>query len=161
MPVFEIKTARQFLEKLHEEQADFERSNFLSSRHAINAAITAYHLHEWVWADFAKPRRSTLWPNKKAFKAHLESTWREFRLAEQLTDGSKHFALGGGGQFGAQPGDISSTGVHGGSFGPGFSRAIDTSYLWVEVDRTRERAEDIISRSVQLWDEFFASQRIP
>jgi hypothetical protein len=46
MSSFGITTAREFLEKLHQEHHDFAGSRFLSARHALNAIITAYHLHE-------------------------------------------------------------------------------------------------------------------
>jgi hypothetical protein len=53
---FEIANAKQFLEKLHEEQKDFVASDCLSGRHALNAIITAYHLHEWVWGEWLQKR---------------------------------------------------------------------------------------------------------
>jgi len=56
MASFGITTARDFLNKLVEEQRDFEASHCLSARHAINAVMTAYHLHEWVWGEFVKNR---------------------------------------------------------------------------------------------------------
>ena len=60
MASFAIKTATDFLHKLRDEQADFVARDCLSERHALNAVMTAYHLHEWVWGDFAK-RRSDLY----------------------------------------------------------------------------------------------------
>lgn len=56
MASFGITTARDFFNKLVEEQRDFEASHSLSARHAINAVMTAYHLHEWVWGEVVKNR---------------------------------------------------------------------------------------------------------
>jgi hypothetical protein len=56
MATFGVTTAKEFLEKLHEEQADFVASHCLSTRHALNAIITAYHLHEWVWGECCADR---------------------------------------------------------------------------------------------------------
>ena len=60
MASFDIRTPRDFLKKLRDEQNDFIKSHCLDARHALNAVMTAYHLHEWVWGDFAK-RRSDLY----------------------------------------------------------------------------------------------------
>jgi hypothetical protein len=56
MASFGIRTPTDLLNKLIEEQRDFEKSHCLSARHATNAAMTAYHLHEWVWGAFVKGR---------------------------------------------------------------------------------------------------------
>ena len=56
MTSFEIATAKDFLSKLKEEQNDFTASHSLSSRHAVNAILTAYHLQEWVWKECGKCR---------------------------------------------------------------------------------------------------------
>ena len=56
MTSFEIATAKDFLSKLKEEQNDFTASHSLSSRHAVNAILTAYHLQEWVWKECGRCR---------------------------------------------------------------------------------------------------------
>ena len=54
MASFDIRSPSDFLQKLRDEQADFIKSHCLDARHALNAVMTAYHLHEWVWGGFAK-----------------------------------------------------------------------------------------------------------
>src|SRR5207247_2075257 len=56
MTSFDIRTPSDLLKKLRDEQNDFIKSHCLDARHALNAVMTAYHLHEWVWGDFAKRR---------------------------------------------------------------------------------------------------------
>jgi hypothetical protein len=53
--VFDIKNSRDFLEKLYQDYADFD-NNRQSTRLAINSALTAYHLAEWVWGEPKDPR---------------------------------------------------------------------------------------------------------
>ena len=50
MSTFGIQTARAFLNQLKEEFGDLLEDS-MSERHALNACLTAYHLHEWVWGE--------------------------------------------------------------------------------------------------------------
>ena len=54
MSSFIITTPAELLQKLLQEQQDFTNENCLSARHALNAVMTAYHLHEWVWGASKK-----------------------------------------------------------------------------------------------------------
>ena len=69
MASFGIRTPTDLLNKLIEDQRDFEESHCLSARHAINATMTAYHLHE-KW---------------------LETQCPAFADVEKVADGTKHF----------------------------------------------------------------------
>ena len=51
--MFDIITSRDFLEKLEGDFADFSEAPH-STRLALNCAMTAYHLHEWVWGEWLK-----------------------------------------------------------------------------------------------------------
>jgi hypothetical protein len=51
--VFDIVNARDFYQKLLEDFDDFMRQPD-SARHAMNCAITAHHMADWVWGDFVK-----------------------------------------------------------------------------------------------------------
>jgi hypothetical protein len=46
--MFDINNSKDFYAKL---VADFDdyMQNLDSARHAVNCAITAYHVHDWVW----------------------------------------------------------------------------------------------------------------
>jgi hypothetical protein len=56
--MFDIKTSRDFYEKLLDDCYDFQQDES-SARLAINCAITAYHMHEWVWGDWLKTDHAT------------------------------------------------------------------------------------------------------
>lgn len=48
---FEIKNSRDLFKKLQEEYKDLENDE-LSSRHAINCAMTAWHLTDWTFKEY-------------------------------------------------------------------------------------------------------------
>jgi len=51
--MFDINNARDFYQKLLEDFDDYmQRPD--SARHAMNCAITAHHMADWVWGDFVK-----------------------------------------------------------------------------------------------------------
>ena len=100
MATFGITSPTELLDKLLEEQADFEKEDCLSSRHAINAIMTAYHLHEWVWGAFVKhrPDLHTAWQLARGrrakcadFKLWLQTKCPAMIEAKQVTSGTKHF----------------------------------------------------------------------
>jgi hypothetical protein len=160
MASFGIRTPTDLLNKLVEEQQDFEKSHCLSARHAINAAMTAYHLHEWVWGAFVKvrPDLHRMWrlspgkrSNCKHFKKWLETQCPAFADAEKVTDGTKHF-------------DASAipTGEHKGAFQRGAfqANAFDVGYLWIEQDGRKRRAEELIKELVDYWTAFFKTYSV-
>ncbi len=172
MTSFTIKTAGDLLEKLLEEQADFKASGHVSARHALNATMTAFHLHEWVWGDFAKReyRLHAKW-RLETFKSDKDNKglWflrflitqcQALDIAQKITNGTKHFSP-----------DQVQTGRHAGAFSTGFSSEFDISFLW--IDRSdllqpeehgppyQERAEVFIEELVDFWQHFFRTHGIP
>lgn len=51
--MFDINNSVDFYAKLLAEFDDF-MADQASARHAINCAITAHHMHDWIWTDFLK-----------------------------------------------------------------------------------------------------------
>jgi hypothetical protein len=102
MATFGINTSKALLEKLTEELRDFEGADCLSARHAINAVMTAYHLHEWVWGELVKNRLDLhntwrLSPGKRAncsdFKDWIKRQCPAISEAEEVTNGTSFAAL--------------------------------------------------------------------
>jgi hypothetical protein len=155
MTSFNITNARSFLEKLHEEKDDFVASHCLSARHALNAIITAYHLHEWVWGECLKERPGLIdeWGLQKRkcpkdFANYLADTFCPALVdARLVVNGTKHFGLG-----------KISTGAHQGAFQRNTFQAdaFDVSYLWIERGGKQQKAEEFIKELVDFWDGFFA-----
>jgi hypothetical protein len=51
--MFDINNSRDFYQKLLEDFDDYMQQQD-SARHAMNCAITAHHMVDWVWGDFVK-----------------------------------------------------------------------------------------------------------
>jgi hypothetical protein len=54
--MFDILNSREFYNKIIEDFQEFDREQS-SARLAINCALSAYHLTEWVWGDWLKEGR--------------------------------------------------------------------------------------------------------
>jgi hypothetical protein len=92
--VFDITTSRDFLAKLEADFDDFMKQPE-SARLALNCAITAYHLHEWVWGDWLKTDYA-VWKalkirDRDTFRAWIDGACPWFETIEELTIGAKHF----------------------------------------------------------------------
>lgn len=98
--MFDIITARDFYAMLVEDFDDFIEEPH-SARRALHCAITAYHMHDWVWADWLKEDnelrgRLGIGAKKSAFASWLiaRSTW--FQIVASVANGTKHFVADGG-----------------------------------------------------------------
>ena len=151
--MFDLKTSRDFYEKLLEDFADLQDSPE-SARLAINCAITAYHMHEWVWGDWLKTDHAT-WKelairDKDSFKAWIRDNERWFELMGNICDGSKHFNRKASQQ----------TKASGGFDRDAFDQsAFDVQRLEIEVEVHGKKnwilAEIVIESVVAFWRDFF------
>lgn len=92
--MFDINTSRDFLGIVEANFADFEKEPG-SSRLAINCALTAYHLHEWVWNDWLKNDDETrkllrIDKEKDAFLRWIDCHCVWFQRIQELANGAKH-----------------------------------------------------------------------
>ena len=91
--LFDINNSRDFYQKLLEDFDDY-MGNTGSARHAMNCAITAHHMHDWVWVDFLKRnielrKRLGIKSRNDFIKWIVEkSIW--FSLVQGISNGSKH-----------------------------------------------------------------------
>jgi hypothetical protein len=158
MATFGITSPKGMLDKLTDEFRDFEDGHCLSARHAMNAVITAYHLHEWVWGAFVKQRGDLqddwqLSPGKKSrcedFRNWLEREQQCPAMADarMVANGTKHFGI-----------SKIPTGAHRGLFQRNMVQAhgFDVSYLWIERNGRKQRAEEFIKELHDFWVWFFA-----
>src|SRR5712692_1861606 len=123
-----FNNSREFYQKLLDEFDDCIAHQD-SERHAMNFAVTAHHMADWVWGDIIK--------NNHALKAKLgvrekkdfmqwidrQSIW--YNLVQAISNGSKHFIRQSGG-----PEKIQGFGM--GGFGQG---PFGLSYLAIEVSQ--------------------------
>jgi hypothetical protein len=92
--MFSIDTSRDFLAKLEADFTDYAKEPG-SGRLALNCAMTACHLHEWVWGDWLKTDY-TVWKtlgirDLETFLAWIDRTCPWFQVIQGLTNGAKHF----------------------------------------------------------------------
>lgn len=96
---FEIEDSRGFFQKLQDEFSDFDKDH-LNPRHAINCALTSWHLTDWTYQEFYKddPRFQDEWKEDKKVTSGLikyqkylkEKKCRELEYMRQIANGSKH-----------------------------------------------------------------------
>ena len=152
---FAIATPHDFLSKLEEEKASLD-SELTSSRHAINAAFTAWHLIEWVWGLSVKKnqevQRKIGEPSKdlKAFRSFVLNECPELEIMKCICEGSKH--------LGTESKAVRRTDVHGGAFDSGCSKGFDISRLQVEKFRgTWVYFDHELEKVLKFWRGFFAT----
>jgi hypothetical protein len=90
---YEIKTSRDFFGKLLDEREDF-LLNPTSSRHAINCALTGWHLHEWIYQEYKSSPILGHFTNIDDYRKSLYTKCHSLSSFRDLADGSKHFSLG-------------------------------------------------------------------
>lgn len=92
--MFDITTSRDFYAKLVADFDDFMAQPD-SARHALNCAITAYHLYEWVWGDWLKTDYETqkllCIRDRDSFAVWIRRTCVWFVGVQDLANGTKHF----------------------------------------------------------------------
>jgi hypothetical protein len=146
---FDIHTAADFFDKLQQEYQDFV-DDPLSSRHAINCALTAWHLIDWTWAGHKEVVRG-LEPSiktKHEFVRYVISQCPELAIMQCIANGSKHFQQ--------SRSKVKSTRLHGGAFSRGFSRGFNISTLDVVLDDgSTVTFDDIAETVVEYWSSFF------
>ena len=89
---YDIKNSLDFFRKLLDEREDFLK-NPASARYAINFAVTAWQLNEWVYAERDKYTFMSQFMSKSDFTKYLYSKEPYFRTIHDLADGSKHYQL--------------------------------------------------------------------
>lgn len=93
--MFDLENARDFYAKLLVEFDDF-MDDQSSARHAMNCAITAHHMYDWVWADFLRDdvelrTRLRIGSRLNEFANWCEKKSPWFTVVQQISNGTKHF----------------------------------------------------------------------
>ncbi len=152
--MFSITNATEFFAKVRADLAALEEKIDESGR-AMNCILSAYHLHEWVWAHLVKattPRTlgNMVVNDKSSFVAWLETACPHFLVLQQLTNGTKHCA------------PVHSTKrIEGYGMGPYGIGPFGASYLLIDLGAdiaSPDRwlvASDMLRDIVDFWDRFF------
>ncbi|MGB9367519.1 MAG: hypothetical protein WCE79_16040 [Xanthobacteraceae bacterium] len=151
--MFDITNSVDFYAKLLAEFDDF-MDDQASARHAMNCAITAHHMYDWIWVDFLKDddalrRKLGIGGKKSDFAAWAAARLPWFAVVQGISNGSKHFIR----QYDQSIEQVAGYGV--GGYGQGTYGA---SYLAIDM-----RTEDarylplsfVFEIVVHFWRDFF------
>lgn len=130
-------------------------ANPSSGRHAVNCAITAYHMAEWVWGDWLNKDYATQNAlnirDRNQFLGWIDNELPWFKAAQTISNGSKHFIQSHSEQ----------TKVAGAFAANTFQRdAFDVQHLELEVDgisgdKKWVPADIVLETVVIFWRDFF------
>ena len=150
---FDISTAREFFSKLKQEQQSL-KADLTSSRHAINAAMTAWHLVECVWGLAVKgnphvqQRIGKHSKNLPTFRKYLLSQCPQLESMQCICEGAKHLGTSGS--------NVKITSVHSGAFNDGFGKGLDINRLQIEKeDGSVAYFDNELKEVVDFWEHFF------
>lgn len=144
---FTIKDSKDFLNKLIEDHFEYEK-DVLSSRVAINCAMTAWHLIDWIYHEF-KPNTVTLFE----FQNELKTQCSSLKIMHDITKGSKHYRLT------RHKPEVKRTDLHRGGFSSGFSLGFNVSVLYIEnEDGSNMHFESEIAKVISFWQQYFKSE---
>jgi hypothetical protein len=147
---FDIKDSIDFFKKLTEDHADFLKDK-TSSRIALNCAMTAWHLTEWVYNEFIT-QLSIQFTSLVEFQNEMKKNCQSLQIMHDLTNGSKHYVLK------RHIPIIKDTALHRGSYDRSYSRAYDVSNLYIQLkDGSRIFFEDEIATIVKFWEMFLTN----
>jgi hypothetical protein len=95
--MFEIKTARDFLNKAQQDLFELQKDNTNGGK-AINAILSLYHVREWLWSNYLEPMkvfsiRGIDVKTENDFIKFLNASCPHFQLIRELANGSKHCVL--------------------------------------------------------------------
>ncbi|MGI9609394.1 MAG: hypothetical protein ACR2NL_03770 [Acidimicrobiia bacterium] len=149
-PFHDMTGPEALLEKLHAERADVS-ADPLSTRHAMNASLTAWHMTTWVWKHRIKHNwdyRSQLRLGRGGhgeFVAAVMKQCPELSTMEGVSNATKHLAL-----------EV-AVDVAPGPYGPGYSDGFDKGDRLVVTDHYGSNGVPFrgqLKRVVIFWEDF-------
>jgi hypothetical protein len=148
---FEIKTSKDFFIKLKQDFEDFS-NDIESSRFALNCAMTAWHLTDWVYHEF---NYENTFAKLSEFQEYLKKQCDSLQIMQDICYGSKHYKL-----IRHVP-KISETEMHEGTFDSTFDFSFDTSELEIKMEDGRTLLFiDEIEKTINFWENFLKRQNV-
>jgi hypothetical protein len=147
---FDIKLSTDFFQKLVDDYREFKLDT-TSSRKAINCAMTAWHLTDWVFNEF-NSSISTNFNSLGLFIAEVKRLCPSLQIMHDITNGSKHHTLT------RHNPQINDSNLHTGTFDETFDQTFDISSLVIEMnDGSIKYFEDEIKQAIDFWISYFKS----
>jgi hypothetical protein len=145
---FGIQTSKDFLKKLLEDYEEF-KLNPLSSRIALNCAMTSWHLSEWIFNEY-KIEFDLKYNNITSFQNEVKKSCSSLQIMHDLANGTKHYYLTRHNPI------VSESNIHEGAYSREYSREFDISYLYLLLkDGSKLIFDDEIEKVVNFWKEYF------
>jgi hypothetical protein len=144
---FNIRTSKEFLAKLREDYDEL-LVNKLSSRIALNCAMTSWHLSDWIFHEYESPNDPS-YEKLKKFQRALKSKCPSLQVMHDLANGTKHFKLT---NHNAQ---VQTTELKRGAYSSAYSRGYDISALMIEMnDGSTLYFQDEILKTINFWKDY-------
>lgn len=142
---FNIENSADLFSKLKQEYSELINDQ-TSSRYALNCAMTAWHLTEWVYHEY---NYKSKFPKLGDFQESLKLKCDSLQIMHDISNGSKHYKLS------RHMPKVSDTTVHEGTFDHTFDFTFDTSRLEITMDDGRTLIFTIeIENVINFWDDF-------
>jgi len=142
---FEIKESKDFFIKLKQDFEDITNDPE-SSRYALNCAMTAWHLTDWVYHEF---NYKTSFQKLSDFQECLKKQCDSLQIMHDISNGSKHYKLT------RHIPKVSETEMHEGTFDDTFDFTFDTSGLEIRMEDGRILLFiDEIEKTIIFWEKF-------
>jgi len=149
--MFSITNEQDFYRKTKED-LDAYIKNQSNASLGINSLLSMYHLHEWVWALRLKTNYiqlgDTIIRIKSDFISWLEQNMPNFKLIQDLANGSKHCYIA------YSTSAVSGYSVEPYGVGPYGSRYLSIDLGENEPERYKSLAS-ILRQTFDFWTEFF------
>lgn len=141
---FDIKNTEDFFRKLCEEYEEFER-NKTSSRIALNCAMTAWHLTDWIYNEYGNQLKVNF-KSIHEFRNDLKVKCSSLQVMQDLTNGTKHHTIT------MYISKVKDTNLHKGDYSSDYSRDFNISTLDIKlIDGTSVYFEDEIENVMNFW----------
>lgn len=142
---FGIKTSIDFFHKLEDDHNEFLKDP-LSSSKALNCAMSAWHLTDWIYVEYYAGQ-----VHSKHFKERIKQECFALVILQDITNGSKHCKIT------YYVPAVKNTELYQGAFSSGFSRGFDISGHEVTTENGNKLfLEDLIKDAIVYWKSFFA-----
>ncbi len=156
--MFDVQSAEDFYAMLVADFDDFMAEPH-SARRALHCAITAYHLYEWVWADWLKADHA-LWArlgirDRPSFLDWIHGHCVWFAGVQDLANGAKHFVRDQG---------FETMRVGGYGEGPFRAGPYGQGYLLIDYgegagEHRWQAALTLLEVVIRFWRDFFRAYR--
>ncbi len=144
---FELRTAADFHRALQLQVAEYQDDD-LNSVKAVACALFAWHLAEWVLAEFFASE------DLGTFRSDLVAKCPELEFMGNIADGTKHAVLS------RKTPKVSGTSVHQGAYNSqAFSDGFDISSLDIQLDDGSVRSfRRCLAVVAEFWDRYFQDE---